>query len=499
MTNRRRAGVLLPIFSLPGRWGIGSFSRHARQFVRQLADAEQSIWQILPLGPTGYADSPYQSFSTFAGNPHFIDLDVLVADGQLTRAELDELDWGTNATQIDYGALHRSRPAALRLAYGRAGDFTADPSYQEFSAATAGWLDEYALFMTIKQLADGRPWTQWPTELRDRQPQALARVRDQHATELDYYRWTQWQFASQWRVLHAYAQQHQVQILGDVPIYVAMDSADIWTHPELFALAADGTPIEVAGVPPDGFSEGGQLWGNPLYDWDVHRETGFSWWIERLQHQFDSLDMVRLDHFRGLESYWAVPYGDLDARGGQWRPGPGVEFFRAINAAIGELPMVAEDLGYLTEAVHELRAASGLPGMQIIQFAFDSRERGDYRPHNYGRNTVVYTGTHDNPTLVEWFESLSAPDRRMAYEYLNNWWTPDAQRHWDYIALAMRSVASTAIVPMPDYLGLGAEARINTPSIPHDNWRWRMAADAFTASLGERMARLTTLVERSRP
>lgn len=499
MTEGRCAGVLLPIFSLPGQWGVGCLSRHARRFIEQLAEAEQSIWQILPLGPTGFADSPYQSFSTFAGNPLFIDLDQLVSDGLLNPAELVEFDWGVDESQIDYGALYLSRPKALRLAYERAGDFASDPDYQRFAASADGWLDPYALFMTIKQAQGGQPWTQWPEPLRNRHPEALARVGDQYADELGFHRWVQWQFTSQWTGLHAFARSHAVQILGDVPIYVSMDSADIWTKPDLFDLDETGAPREVAGVPPDGFSAGGQLWGNPLYDWPAHRETGFSWWIERLRHQFAHLDMVRLDHFRGLESYWAVPYGDLDASGGRWRPGPGMEFFNAIQQALGELPMVAEDLGYLTDAVRSLRDSSGLPGMQIIQFAFDSRERANYRPHNYGPDTVVYTGTHDNPTLVQWLDSLSEADIRESREYLNNWWTPADQRHWDFIALAMRTVARTVVVPMADYLGLGAEARINTPAVPHDNWRWRMAPEAFTASLSQRMARLATLAERSRP
>jgi 4-alpha-glucanotransferase len=490
--------VLLPVFSLPGPWGIGSFSQHARRFVEHLARAGQSIWQILPLGPTGFADSPYQSFSTFAGNPYFIDLADLVDQGLLGTAELDELDWGDDPTRVDYGKLFQARPEVLRRAHARASGYTADAGYQRFTAGAAGWLDAYALFMTIKQTQGGAPWTQWPTDLAQRQPDALDRIADQYADQLDYHRWVQWVFATQWADLHRFATRAGVQILGDTPIYVAMDSADTWANPELFELDEQLVPSQVAGVPPDGFSAGGQLWGNPLYDWEVHRSSGFAWWIERLRYQLEALDILRIDHFRGLESYWAVPYGATDASGGNWRPGPGIDFFTAIANALDALPLVAEDLGYLTDAVRELREAAGLPGMQIIQFAFDSRERGNYWPHNYARETVVYTGTHDNPTLQQWFASLSAADQQRSREYLHNWWTPPELLHWDFITLAMRTVGDTVVVPMADYLGLGAEGRINTPSVACGNWRWRMGAEDFDDALVDRIARLTTLAERSR-
>lgn len=493
--SKRRAGVLLPVFSLPGPWGIGSFSTHARRFVGQLAEAGQSIWQILPMGPTGYGDSPYQSFSTFAGNPYFIDLDQLIEAGLLGREELLALDWGADETRIDYGVLHDSRNTALRLAHSRSD--ASDPDYQVFLAGASEHLDDYALFMTIKRAQGGVAWPSWPATLRHREPAALAAIREEHASEYDFHRWTQWQFTRQWRELHDYANDLGVQIVGDLPIYVAMDSADTWANPELFDLDADLVPHEVAGVPPDGFSATGQLWGNPLYYWAHHRETGYAWWIARLRHQLEAVDMLRLDHFRGLESYYAVPHGDADASRGVWRPGPGAEFFDAVQAALGELPMIAEDLGYLTDAVRQLRADAELPGMQIIQFAFDSREPADYWPHNFIADTVVYTGTHDNPTLVEWFPTLSEADKQRCHEYLNNHWTPPAELHWDFITLALRSVAATCIVPMADYLGLGAEGRINTPATAHGNWRWRMGAEAFTMELGQRMARLGELVERS--
>lgn len=492
--SERRAGVLLPVFSLPGEWGIGCFSAHARRFVSELAEAGQTIWQILPMGPTGFGDSPYQSFSTFAGNPYFIDLDQLIADGLLSRDELLGLDWGTDASQIDYGALYASRNKALRLAHSRAG---ADDDFARFVAEADAGLDEYALFMTIKGRQNGAAWTSWPDELRHRDAAALDRVRDADASELDFHRWTQWQFTRQWAALHDFASDAGVHILGDLPIYVAMNSADTWARPELFDLDEDLVPREVAGVPPDGFSATGQLWGNPLYDWAHHRATGYAWWISRLAHQLSAVDCLRLDHFRGLESYYAVPHGDADASRGVWRPGPGADFFAHVQSALGELPMVAEDLGYLTDAVRLLREAAAMPGMQIVQFAFDSREPAEYWPHNFVRETVVYTGTHDNPTLIEWYPTLSERDQRRTRDYLNNHWTPEAELHWDFISEALRSVADTCIVPMADYLGLGAEGRINTPATSHGNWRWRMAPDALTPELIARMRRLSDLVERS--
>ncbi len=497
MVNGRRAGVLMPIFSLPGEWGIGSFSKHATEFVERLAEAEQSIWQVLPLGPTGYGDSPYQSFSTFAGNPYFIDLDQLVAAGLLSRAELEARNWGNRPDRVDYGALFASRDEVLRLAHSRTGTLAVNQDFVAFTQRSAAWLDDYALFRTIKRNQGGRAWTRWPLALRDRDPQAIAAVRGDYAAELDFQRWLQWIFDQQWQHLHDSARDAGVSILGDLPIYVAMDSADAWANRELFDMAVDGTPREVAAVPPDGFSATGQLWGNPLYNWPVHRQTGYEWWIARLRHQLANFDMVRLDHFRGLESYYAVPSGDADASGGRWYPGPGLELFEALESALGELPMVAEDLGYLTDDVRRLRDDSGLPGMQIIQFAFDSREPADYWPHNFVHNTVVYTGTHDNDTLLGWFDSLSEADRDRARSYLNAWWTPADKVHQDFILAALTSVAQTCIVPMADHLGMGSDGRINTPATAAGNWQWRMTEGAFSHELAAQLASWTRLVERN--
>lgn len=497
MTTSRRAGVLMPIFSLPGQWGIGCFSTHARRFVDQLAAANQSIWQILPLGPTGYGDSPYQSFSTYAGNPNFIDLDQLVAEGLLTQQELVEIMPACDPSQIDYGPLISARQRALRLAQQRAGAFQKNPGYQEFANKCGHWLTDYALFMAIKGSQRDQSWTSWPEPLRHRDPEVLDDFCRRNASEIDFYCWTQWQFFRQWDELHAAANAAGISILGDIPIYVAMDSADTWAHPELFQLDADLVPTEIAGVPPDGFSDTGQLWGNPLYDWPVHQNDGYAWWVARLTHQFTLYDQLRLDHFRGLESYFAVPAGDPDARRGRWRPGPGLDFFTAIADQLGKLPMIAEDLGYLTADVLRLRDEAGLPGMQLIQFAFDSREVSDYWPHNFVRDCVVYTGTHDNNTLQGWFTTLSDADQQRARSYLNSWWTPASELHWDFITEALRSVGDTCIIPMADYLGLGAQARINTPALAAGNWRWRMGPEEFSDDLITRIADLTALVERA--
>lgn len=496
MTMGRQAGVLMPVFSLPGPWGIGSLSAHAERFIHDLAAAGQSLWQILPTGPTGYGDSPYQSFSTFAGNPYFIDLDDLVAQGLLSAADLAALNWGTSPDRIDYGAIYHSRNQALRWAFEHSTGFETDPDFQSFAAGAAHWLDDYASYMTIKASQDHHPWTQWPTGLRHRDPQALGAVAERYPAEMAYHRWTQWVFATHWARIRRCAHQAGVRIIGDIPIYVALDSADAWAHTELFDLDQELTPRQVAGVPPDGFSPTGQLWGNPLYDWPRHAADGYAWWASRLRHQMGLVDIVRLDHFRGLESYFAIPQGESDAHNGVWRPGPGLDFFQAIREQLGEVPMIAEDLGYLTQDVTDLRDRAGLPGMQLLQFAFDSRESSDYWPHNFSRDTVVYTGTHDNDTLLGWFDSLSAADQERAHRYLHNWWTPRDELVWDFITAAQRSVARTCIIPMADYLGLGSQARINTPSRSGGCWRWRMSEQAFTKELIARMAALTTLVER---
>ena len=487
----------MPVSSLPGPWGIGCFSTQAERFIASLAEAGQEIWQILPLGPTGYGDSPYSSFSTYAGNHYFIDLERLVADGLLVPSDLAGLEWGEDPERVDYGALYASRNAALRTAFSRAGDVSTDPGFAAFERRESAWLEDFALFMTAKGLNAQKPWTQWPEVLRRRDERALDELRNDNPDEIAYWKWLQWIFDGQWRRLHALANDAGVKILGDLPIYVAAHSADAWSRPELFELDEDLAPRRVAGVPPDGFSETGQVWGNPLYDWDRHRAEGFSWWIERMRRQLDLVDVLRLDHFRGIESYFAIPAGESTAKNGAWEQGPGMELFTALRAELGPLPLVLEDLGYLTRGVVNLREASGFPGMQILQFAFDSREPSDYQPHRFERDTVVYTGTHDNDTLIGWYGALHEADRAKSVVYLNNARTPLAEIPWDFITRAMTSVANTCIVPMTDYLCLDGSARINTPAVSEGNWQWRMADGAFDEPLVERIRALTEVAERA--
>lgn len=497
MLDTRRSGILMPISSLPGPWGIGCFSRHAEDFIDTLARAGQSIWQVLPFGPTGYGDSPYSSFSTFAGNHYFIDLDRLEAKGLLKASELKEYTWGEDEERVDYGALYTSRNAALRTAFRRSHDVTTHPDFVAFEEKNSAWLEDFALFMTAKGVHNQAPWTTWPEGLRHRDPRALDELRNTHSEEITYQKWLQWVFDTQWRYLHERAARQGIRILGDIPIYVAQDSADAWSHPELFELDENLHPQRVAGVPPDGFSKTGQVWGNPLYDWKRHRESGYSWWIDRMRRQLDLVDVLRLDHFRGLESYFAVPAGQDTSSNGVWEKGPGMELFDALHTALGPVPLVLEDLGYLTQEVIDLREASGYPGMQILQFAFDSREPADYQPHRFPRDTVVYTGTHDNNTLIGWYDTLREEDRALSRIYLNNAHTPTEEIPWDFITRAMTSVARTCIVPMPDYLCLDASARINTPAFPQGNWQWRMKEGAFTDKLAERIHLLTLASERA--
>lgn len=493
--GRRRAGVLAPIFSLPGSRGIGTFSAAAHEFVDRLAEAGQSIWQILPLGPTGYGDSPYSSFSTHAGNPYFIDLDRFVDLGVLSEAELDELDWGQDPGRVDYGALYRSSDRALRLAHSRMDTWREDERFREF-LATRAWLDDYALYMVLKGVNEQRPWTQWPQDLRTRQPEALATARDQYHREVDFEYFKQWVFSVQWDRLHDHAREVGIEIMGDLPIYVQLDSPEVWANTDLFELDAELRPINIAGVPPDGFSATGQLWGNPLYDWEAHRRTGYAWWARRLASQLRRYDILRIDHFRGLQAYWSVPADAPDASGGVWRPGPGMDFFRGVQAHLGEFPVVLEDLGYLTQEVHALREEVGAPGMQLIQFAFDSREPSTQLPHAFRHNGVAYTGTHDNDTIVGWWDALTPADQHRARVYSAGHWTSAEELAWTFITLAMASVADTCVIPLGDYLALGSEGRINTPATSTGNWQWRMT-DQPSRELIARIKELTELTERT--
>ena len=497
----RTCGVLLPIASLPSRQGIGCFSREAYAFVDFLEKAGQSLWQILPIGQTGYGDSPYQSFSTFAGNPYFIDLEELVKAGYLTEEDVKGADFGTDPEKIDYEKLYFHFYPVLRKAYENSpyalhpAEKYQGPAYDakrkafaDFIEENEDWLPDYALYSAVKTKQGGKSYIEWDDDIRTRQPSAMARYTAELADEIREVQFQQFVFFDQWKKLKSYANSRGIRIVGDIPIYVAFDSADTWSHPELFEFDEKGYPTVVAGCPPDGFSATGQRWGNPIYRWDYHKKTGYAWWLKRLSACFNLYDVVRIDHFRGFDEYWAIPYGDPTAERGKWMPGPGIDLFQTVRKKLGKKEIIAEDLGFMTPSVIKLVKDSGYPGMKVLQFAFDSREESDYLPHNYRNNSVVYTGTHDNETMRGWYEHVNRRDRAFARRYLDIHSTKDIA--WKFIRCAFMSVADTAIIPMQDYLNLGDEARINTPSTLGGNWVWRMKDGVCTEDLAGKMCLL---------
>lgn len=456
----------------------------ARKFVDFLEKAGQKYWQILPICPTSYGDSPYQSFSSFAGNPYFIDLEYLCREKLLKKKECESFDWGGSEKYVDYGIMYESRYALLKKAFER---FCRNipEDYAAFCKKESEWLDEYALFMALKDANDGVAWFEWKEELKLRKEAALTKAKEEYASNIEFYRMLQYLFFKQWRALKEYANSKGIEIIGDVPIYVAGDSADVWANPKQFYLDKDLNPIEVAGCPPDAFSEDGQLWGNPLFRWDVMKKDDYSWWTKRIRAMAQLYDIVRIDHFRGFDSYYAIPAGDDTAKNGKWKQGPGMDLFNTLEKKLGRLPIIVEDLGFLTPSVHKLLKDSGFPGMKVIQFAFDSREGSDYLPHNYPQHCVVYTGTHDNDTVMGWMKTAPKASVKFAKEYLNL--TKEEGYNWGMMRAAWSSVADMAIVPFQDLIGLGSEARINIPSTLGENWKWRATEDQVTNQLAKKL------------
>ena len=483
----RSAGILLSITSLPSPYGIGTIGKEAREFADFLKKAGQKVWQILPVGPTSYGDSPYQSFSTYAGNPYLIDLDTLAEEGLVTKEELDSCDWGDDDRHVDYGKIYNSRYKVLRSAFETFSKKEAESpekkAFRDFVDKNSEWLENYALFMAVKNYYNMASWTEWPEDIKMREEDALERYEDQLSDEIVFWEFLQFKFYEQWEAFRAYVNGLGIKILGDMPIYVAMDSADTWANPEIFQLYDDGDPIAVAGCPPDYFSATGQLWGNPLYDWDYLKETDYEGWFERVKAASKLYDITRIDHFRAFASYYSIPYPAENAIHGKWVEGPRIEFFRKMEEECGKFEIVAEDLGTLTPDVTELMQQTGYPGMKVLEFAFDSGEENDYLPHKYTNNCVVYTGTHDNDTLMGWLETANPNDVRYAREYCK---MPDDEPfNWGLIRVAYECKADMAVIPMQDLLGLGKEARMNTPSVSVGNWSWRVRKEEYSDELAQ--------------
>ena len=493
----RSSGILFHPTSLPGKYGIGTLGKEAYAFIDFLKKSKQKLWQIFPLGPTGYGDSPYQSFSSFAGNPYLIDFDLLIEAHLLSEEDLRDIFFGDNEEHIDYGAIYNQKYPLLRKAYENfksSDNNEMKGSLENFKRENSSWLNDYSLYISLKNHFNGLPWNEWAQDIKNREDGAMHHYRNELADDIEYHNFIQFLFFKQWGDVKRYANENGIKIIGDIPIFVAADSSDAWANPEIFLFDKERKPVKVAGVPPDYFSATGQLWGNPLYNWEKLRDTNYNWWVERVRANLSTCDIIRIDHFRGFEAYWAVPYGDDTAINGQWEPGPGIDLFNAIKSQLGELPIIAEDLGLMTQGVIDLREATGFPGMKILGFAFDSGEENDYLPHTYTRNCVVYTGTHDNDTLVGWFQKAKEEDRQFARDYLNS--RADDEIHWDAIRGAWSSVACMAISPVQDFLGLGSEARINTPGVASGNWQWRLKQGVLTNELAERIAKLTKIYSR---
>ncbi|MEK6301684.1 MAG: 4-alpha-glucanotransferase [Acidobacteriota bacterium] len=503
----RSSGILLHPTSLPGRFGIGDFGSEAYRFVDFLAESGQSLWQILPLGPTGFGNSPYQCFSAFAGKTTLISPERLIEYGLLSANDLVSAPKFSNE-RVEFGPVIEWKNALLARAFEnfkRGSGASLRREVEGFSEAESLWLDDYAFYRAIKDAHGGAAWNNWNRELVKRDPKALASARTRLREDIEAHKFFQFLFFKQWSELKHYSANKGVSIIGDMPIFVAYDSADVWIHPELFKLNKEGSPTVVAGVPPDYFSKTGQLWGNPLYDWERMRATGFLWWIERVRAALRMTDLIRIDHFRGFAACWEVPFGDKTAEHGKWVPVPGTELFAALKKEFGELPIIAEDLGVITPDVEALRDGLGLPGMRVLQFAFGGDSTDQHLPHNYARHTTVYTGTHDSDTVVGWFNSKAGVgstrdkaqvnrERDYCLKYLNS---TGRDVHWDFIRAALSSVADVAIVPLQDVLGLDSSARMNLPASERGNWGWRFKAGALTPALSEKLSEMTSAYGRN--
>lgn len=493
----RESGILLPVFSLPSKFGIGSFSREAYEFVDFLHRSAQGFWQILPIGPTGFGNSPYQPFSAFAGNPYFISPEKLIEEGLLTWDECNNHSFGNDASKVDYGAMYENRYDLLRIAFERFRDREVKPEdYEEFLDKEAFWLEDYALYMAIKASQGGKSWQDWDDEkLRMRDKEALLKAKEELLDDIFFIQYQQYEFDRQWKALKDYANERNVKIIGDIPFYVSMDSADAWSHPEVFLMNEDRRPSVVAGCPPDAFSADGQLWGNPIYDWQGLKKNDYRWWVRRIERSYEFYDVIRIDHFHGFCDYYAIPYGAETAREGTMEKGPGMDLFEELKKQLGELSIIAEDLGNNTPENEKLLEDTGFPGMKVLQYGFTSWD-SYYVNHRHINNCVVYTGTHDNTPTRAWVEEINEGERDFARKYINSIHTDYNQFVWDMIREAYRSVADLIIIPLQDYLCLGKEARINSPGSSEGNWQWRLLPGTLSGELESGIRGLTELYSR---
>ena len=493
---KRYSGILLSVSSLPSKYGIGCFDKAAYDFVDWLEENGQRYWQILPLGATSHTgafDSPYQAYSAFAGNPYFISLDALIEEGVLTEEECAAADFGSDPAKVDYEALYKNRLPLLHKAYERS-DISHNKAFTRFCHENFWWLDDYALFMAVREYFGGKGWTEWPTDIRMHYGYALDYYREKLYFDVEFHKYLQFKFYEQWSRLKKYANDKHILIVGDMPIYVSPDGSDVWAQPEMFQLDKDNRPTQIAGCPPDSFAADGQVWGNPLYRWDYHRQTGYHWWVTRMWYSYKLYDLVRLDHFRGFDEYFAIPAGSATAKDGHWEKGPGMELFNTLKWKLGEKGVIAEDLGLLTDGVRRLVRDSGYPNMKVVQFAFSSADEGgsnEYLPHNYSNNCVVYTGTHDNETINGWLLGLEKKERDHIRTYLRDFETANKWLYKKMIDLAMMSCADTCIIPLQDWLGLDNSARMNTPGTVDINWSWRMVPGQIPAEMGTEILNVT--------